>query len=313
MRTVLSLALLTLTLGLINTGLASASSAGTCAGFAAGSCPANIPSGVASFYFIDYANGNDSNSGATESTPWQHVPGMANASGNAAAHTPAAGEGWIFKGGVTVDYHAYPMNVPWGGSSGQPDYIGYDPGWYAGSSWVRPIFNGGGSGGYNTASRSMITDIAHHASYVIIDNLEFTGIYFGSACSNSGPYTCGVISQYGYDGSDVSWEIKNVYVHGWSHCSFSGPCGDPGNESNFIYAKQDNSNSSSIHDSVIDGSDSSQDCCNAISAYNEYDNYISYVDNAEFGEISLFHDNVITKMVEPAHNWGARQLRSSVR
>jgi hypothetical protein len=280
-------------------GIAFAAAAGNCSAFAAGTCPTSIPSGVNSFYFIDYVGGNDTNSGTTEAAPWQHAPGMANATGNAASHTPTAGEGWIFKGGVTVDYHAYPMNVPWGGAAGQPDYMGYDPAWYAGSSWARPIFNGGGSGGYNAANQSLLTDIAHHSSYVVIDNLEFTGIYFGSACSNSGPYTCGAISQYGYQGSDVSWEIKNVYVHGWSHCSFSGACGDPGNEASLISAKQDAR--SSIHDTVIDGFDSSKDCCNALASWNEYNNYIAYVDNAEFGEISLFHDNVITNMVTPSN------------
>jgi hypothetical protein len=271
------------------------------AGISAFACPSTVPSGVTTCYYIDYVSGSDSSAGTSESAPWQHAPGMANAGGNAATHTPRTGEGWIFKGGVTVDYHAFPMNVPWGGASGAPDYMGYDSAWYTGSAWARPVFNGGGSGGYDTAAQSMITDIAHHASYVTLDDLEFTGIYFGSACSSSGPYTCGAVSQYGYNGSDVNWEIKNVYVHGWSHCSFSGACSDPGNESNFIYAKQDNSNNSSIHDSVVDGSDSSQDCCNAISAYNEYNNYISYVDNAQFGEINLFHDNVITNMVPPSN------------
>jgi hypothetical protein len=282
-------------------GIAFAAAAGNCSAFAAGTCPTSIPSGVNSFYFIDYAGGSDNNSGTTEAVPWQHAPGMANATGNAASHTPTAGEGWIFKGGVTVDYHAYPMNVPWGGVSGEPDYMGYDPGWYGGSSWARPIFNGGGSGGYNTANQSLLTDVAHHSSHLVIDNLEFTGIYFGSACSNSGPNTCGAISQYGYQGSDVNWEIKNVYVHGWSHCSFSGACGDPGNEVSFLWANQDRTGASSIHDSVIDGADSSRDCCNAMAAWAEYNNYIAYVDNAEFGEINLFHDNVISNMVPPSN------------
>jgi hypothetical protein len=264
-------------------------------------CPATVPAGVTNCYYIDYASGSDAANGTTESTPWQHAPGMANATANAAGHTPGAGEGWIFKGGVTVDSHAYPMNVPWGGASGRPDYMGYDSAWYTGNSWARPILNGGGSGGYNAASQSLVTDIAHHASYVIVDNIEFTGIYFGSACSNSGPYTCGAISQYGYNGNDVSWEIKNVYVHGWSHCSFSGACSDPGNESSFLWAKQDNVNSS-IHDSVIDGSDSSQDCCNAAAAWNEYNMYIAYVDNAVFGEINFFHDSVIANMVPPSNS-----------
>jgi hypothetical protein len=268
-------------------------------GISAFACPSTVPAGVTNCYYFDYASGSDSANGTSESTPWQHAPGMANATGNAAGHTPDPGEGWIFKGGVTVDYHAFPMNTPWGGTNGSPDYMGYDSAWYTGSAWARPIFNGGGSTGYNTANQSLITDIAHHSSYVVIDNLEFTGIYFASACSESGPQNCGAVSQYGYSGSDVSWEIKNVYVHGWSHCPVSN-CPtviDPGNQSAFLWTNQDTTGASSVHDSVVDGTDSSQDCCNAISSWVEYNNYIAYVDNAAFGERSLFHDNVITHMV----------------
>jgi hypothetical protein len=272
------------------------------AGASALACPTTVPNGVTTCYYIDYASGSDAANGTSESTPWQHAPGMANATSNAAAHTPGAGEGWIFKGAVTVDYHAFPMSVPWGGTSGHSDYMGYDSAWFAGNSWARPVFDGGGSTGYNDASQSMITDMAHHASHVIVDNLEITGIYFGSACSSSGPNMCSAISQYGYNGSDVGWEIKNVYVHGWSHCSFSGACNDPGNEASFLWVNQDRSGLSSIHDSVVDGSDSSQDCCNAMAAWVEYNNYIAYVDNAEFGEIGLFHDNVITNMVPPSNS-----------
>jgi hypothetical protein len=270
------------------------------AGVSAFACPSTVPAGVTTCYYFDYASGSDAANGTSESTPWQHAPGMANATGLAAAHVPGPGEGWIFKGGVTVDFHAFPMSVPWGGTSGHSDYMGYDSAWYTGSSWARPILNGGGSTGYSTATQSLVTDSAHHASYVIVDNLEFTGIYFGSACSTSGPYTCGAVSQYGYSGTDVNWEIKNVYVHGWSHCSFSGACGDPGNEASFLWVKQDTG--SSVHDSVIDGSDSSQDCCNAVAAWNEYNLYIAYVDNAVFGEINYFHDSVITNMVPPSNS-----------
>jgi hypothetical protein len=268
-------------------------------------CPSGLPSGVTVCYYVDYTNSggaaSDSNAGTSESLPWLHAPTMANATGVPAAHTAGAGEAWIFKGGVTVDYHAYPMNVPWGGSSGTPDYMGGgDLTWYTGGSFTRPIFNGGGSTGYDTSARSLVTDISHHASYLIFDNVEFTGIYFGAACSNSGPYTCGALSQYAYNGSDVSWEVKNVYVHGWSHCSFSGACSDPGNEASFIYAKQDAA-ASSIHDTVINGADGSKDCCNAAAAWNEYNLYIGWVDNAVFGEIEFFHDSTITNMVPPSN------------
>jgi hypothetical protein len=293
MKVALRFAIVTVAASLMLTGIASATG-GTCSNFATGACPASVPSGVTSFYFIDYVGGSDSNAGTSESGAWKHTPGMANASGNAASHIPTAGEGWIFKGGVTVDYRAWPANVPWNGTAGNPTYMGVDPGWYAGSAWARPVFSGGGSSGYDAHAQSLITDIAHHSSHVIIDNLEFTGLYWRSTCSNSGPYSCGYVSQYGYSGSDVGWELKNLYVHGWGHCAAPN-CDDPGNEAAFLWAKQ--SADSSIHDSVVDGSDSSKDCCNAMSAWNEYNNYIAYVDNAVFGDLHQFHDNVITNMV----------------
>src|SRR6266403_173711 len=115
----------------------------------AGACPNStnnptMPGTVTTCFYIDYVSGNDTNSGATEVLAWQHPPSAANATSVAAAHTPAADEGWIFKGGVHVGSGTYPMNVPWGGTSGHPDYMGYDLSWYTGGAWARPIFDGGG-------------------------------------------------------------------------------------------------------------------------------------------------------------------------
>jgi hypothetical protein len=39
-----------------------------------------------------------------------------------------------------------------------------------------------------------------------------------------------------------------------------------------------------------------------MAAWSEYNNYIAYLDNAEFGEINLFHDNVIANMVPPSNS-----------
>src|SRR6266849_1218924 len=50
-------------------------------------------------YFVDFVGGSDSNSGLSSSAPWQHSPGDANATLNAAI-TLAAGDTVIFKGGV---------------------------------------------------------------------------------------------------------------------------------------------------------------------------------------------------------------------
>lgn len=274
-------------------------SGGNCANFAAGSCPASVPSGVTGFYFIDYIGGSDSNNGMSESTPWQHAPTMANATGAAAGHTPAAGEGWIFKGGVTVDYRAWPMNVPWNGTSAAPDYIGPDPGWYTGSSWSRPIFNGGGSSGYDATNQSLITDAANAANYLVLDNIEFTGLYWHGLCPSSSNAACGYVgtnSAYGR----TNWEVKNVYAHGWGHCSYQ-TCNDSSNSNGaFFYLGFPNTNAStnvsSFHDSVVDGSDTAQDCCQAAHAPYYYRNYVAYVANYSQGMAVSIHDNTF------AHN-----------
>jgi hypothetical protein len=275
-------------------GVVLASSPGRCSAFAAGSCPSSMPSGVTSFYFIDYAGGSDSNSGASETAPFQHIPCSANATGNAAAAcTSAPGTGWIFKGGVTVDYHSWPANVPYGGTNAAPTYIGPDPGWFTGSNWSRPIFSGGGSKGYDASQKSMISDIAHHTDHLVVDNIEFTGIYWTSSCPNATNCAALTTSEYASGGGDY-WEVKNVYIHGWNHSPIGA---DPGNNSAFIgvYGGQN----SSIHDSVADGSDSSQDCCSPFATANLYNTYQAYADNYWFqgnvGPLTMIHDNVMVQ------------------
>lgn len=268
---------------------------------AQGTCPGNVPTGVTKCYFIDYAGGSDSNSGTSETQAWQHAPTMANASGVPGSHTSSGGEGWIFKGGVTVDYHAFPMNVPWGGNASNPTYMGVDPNWYSGSAWARPIFNGGGAAGYHIDSRGFITDVEHQANYVIFDSLEFTGAYWNSDCGGAGVmYSCSYISTSSYTGS-TNWEAKNIYAHGWSHGSSAS---DPGNNQRFFEMGENHNqaSASSFHDSVIDGSDGTKDCCNGATAYVMYNNYFSYVNNFFFSGggsnvFLLIHDNVMTHNV----------------
>jgi hypothetical protein len=293
-----------LTLALLATlGLTSlAWSQGTCANFAAASCPASVPGNVTHFYFFDYVNGLDSNSGTSESAAWQHMPTCANASNNSAAHTAGAGEGWIFKGAVTVDYHCWPAAIPWGGTSGGSDYIGVDPGWYTGGTWKRPIFSGGGSTGYNANAGAMMSDSGTHpASYFVGDNIEWTGLYWsGTGCTTGGPAFCSYIAWHNfYSGSGSNWELKNNYAHNVTHSGYPTST-DPGNNSALFYMPQDAG--SSAHDNVMNNLDGGADCCLAIFTGNEYRNYISGFDNAVFnpngGEtILLLHDLTIVNMV----------------
>jgi hypothetical protein len=263
---------------------------------AQGTCPSNVPAGVTKCYFIDYASGSDANNGTTESAPWQHAPGFANATGAAAAHTPVAGEGWIFKGGVTVDYHAWPAFVPYGGTGSNPTYIGVDPVWFTGGSWTRPIFSGGGSKGYDANARSFLTDVAHNTNYFIIDSIEFTGLYWSSNCGPNTQNACGYLATHSFNGSR-NWEAKNLYVHGWSHGTTFY---DPGNYQYLIGVGMQaaTGTQSSVHDSIFDGSDTTKDCCGAGDAAITYNNYYAYLDNMFFqqapnGQVSVFHDNYI--------------------
>ena len=118
---------------------------------ATNNCPASVPSGITNCYYIDYSSGADTNSGATELLPWKHLPGMTGnqngtnsgdgCTGNCAANTPVAGNGYILKGGVTWPYTVFPLNWTWSGtgSTSSPGctgsgciYIGIDPNWFSG-------------------------------------------------------------------------------------------------------------------------------------------------------------------------------------
>lgn len=133
------------------------------------SCPANVPSGVTTCYFVA-ANGSDSNDGRSEVAPWLYSPGM-NSCASACltkynsikaggAGTGAAGVGLIFRGGDTWHFgnsgaSPYAGNVStcafngttaaglcfdnFQASSGSPFYAGVDTSWYTGTSWARPI------------------------------------------------------------------------------------------------------------------------------------------------------------------------------
>jgi hypothetical protein len=93
----------------------------------------------AATYYIDYVSGSDANSGTSKTAPWQRHPYM---KGFAGKYYHSAGDHFIFKGGVTWPRAAFPMIIAGSGSSATAnDYYGVDQTWFAGTSWVRPIFN----------------------------------------------------------------------------------------------------------------------------------------------------------------------------
>jgi hypothetical protein len=207
------------------------------------------------FYFA--ANGSDSNAGDSEASghPWLHAPQMPNATGNAAAHTPAPGDGFIVRGGDTYHYfsgspqvglpsgwptgaNGYAWRMTHSGTASQLIYWGVDEGWFTGASWVQPIFTNDNPNflppspnafdGLSTAVSSCafpqgnLDDIAATGpSYYIIDNFHFTGMCWNDQSSNSsqsGLNEHNYIKHYqgGGSGTNPYWFI-NILMDGWSH------------------------------------------------------------------------------------------------
>jgi hypothetical protein len=230
--------------------------------------------GVTSCYYIA-ANGSDSNNGTSESTPWLHSPGMPNCSANClslqSSH-PAAGEGFIFRGGDTWHFgnsSASPYTggvwewFMWGGTISNYIYIGVDPNWYSGSSWARPILNADNptstssvaSCSYQVAANPIdnqgpsnyIVDL-DHADYIIFDNFELTGLCWTSATQNAGG-TYLTFSGSSAGVGNVAY-IQNNYVHGWTKTAAAAQSGAEG-----ITDYSQNAGET-LRFNVIDGSDS---------------------------------------------------------
>jgi hypothetical protein len=215
------------------------------------------------------ANGNDLNDGGTKSTAWLHAPGMSGCSGNCASYNPAAGDSIILRGGDTWNNQG--IFFSWSGSSTASIYIGVDQTWYAGSSWNRPIF---------TANGTSSTQFAFAGNYLILDNIEFTGLYFDNP-SNPVHYIDLRASTHS--------QITNSYFHGWTHGGTSDNC-------MLIYGQSADS-TDAVLDSVFDGSDTTGggNSCYAIYGLpGEIGfNYFNKLPNAYVGYAWSFHDNLI--------------------
>ena len=206
--------------------------------------------GVTNCFFIS-AQGSDTNAGTSESSPWLHAPGMPSCSNTCAATTPAAGQGFIFRGGDTWHIHSGSPgtggSISWsrGGASGSPIYIGVDQAWFSGSAWARPILHQD-----NPLSKSAVGSckfdgtnsdtISLSGNFTILDNLEFTG-YCWSGNPSFSDHTIGIY------GNNVT--VSRVYIHGWTHTS--------GALDQAYMVLVGNGHSGSVFaNSVVDGSDS---------------------------------------------------------
>jgi hypothetical protein len=269
-----------------------------------GACAASVPSGITKCFYADYANGSDANAGTSETAPLQHFPGMAGCAKNCSSITPAAGEGFVLRGGITWPAAALPWYWTWAGTgtASTPGctgagciYIGVDPDWYTGASWSRPVLNAGGSslGPINT-----LFGMGGPVNYLILDNLEFTGLFWsGSPTYGNG---ANLTLQGGSPGEGVGLQLEHLYIHGWSHGSASSgtvenPCGIVGDTG------APNNNAGSILEySVISGADTTQDSCSEVFGSPPYIEYNVF----EYGSSAMVidspitvHDNIIQHVV----------------
>jgi hypothetical protein len=219
-------------------------------------------------YYIDWAGGSDTNDGLAKNSdgmghgPWQRAPGM---HGTVAGVGPGSldiqngttcpngcdnsGSSFIFKGGVTWPWQAsdstWWIHMYGTGPDAFSVYFGVDTTWYAGANWTRPIFDfGGPTGGQQLCNNLMGLQ---PAKYVVIDNFEFIGYYWDSSCN---PLTQSI--GYIFVGSAGHNELKNLYMHGFSHATNPLPndmCGLINGGTGYV------DTTSFAHDNVFDGSD----------------------------------------------------------
>ncbi|MCK5023842.1 MAG: hypothetical protein KAS04_06715, partial [Candidatus Aenigmarchaeota archaeon] len=174
------------------------------------------------------------------------------------------------------------------GTEENPIYFGVDQTWYTGGAWARPIFNAEGT--EPTASpEGQKTMMRAYGSWIIVDNIEFTGVAQLHGGDNG--YGAGMLSispSSPHDGG----EVKNCYFHGWSHGPTTAGVWDEGEDQGLdagdnsiiltsaLISESPNFNLK-IHDNVWDGSDTTGDMAMAYkgSAGHFYNNYITKMSN----------------------------------
>jgi len=195
---------------------------------------------VTGCWFIDFTGGADTNTGVDEAHPWKHVKGMVGAASTALAHTPVAGDGFIFKGGVTWDQTIGRWDLTGSGNSSNPIYYGIDLTWFTGGSFTRPIFSAGGvANTYDSNTQDFISGFNNRPiNYVIWDDTEFTGLFLipnTNPCSGGGGTTsCGYTNNF----SGTNWMVLRTYTHNVGHapwakeiCVNAATCTTQGNNS----------------------------------------------------------------------------------
>jgi hypothetical protein len=185
-------------------------------------------------------------------------------------------------------------------------YIGVDQTWFTGSSWTRPVLNMDNPLSTSSPSSCAHDDsnynlIASTASYVIWDNLEFTGWCWNSTSPSAGLFTLGSNS-----------ELRNSYFHGWTMGQSATGCGGCDSDEYFMVKGSYSMGSGYLRMdyNVFDGSDStygnlavaSGNATGGVFAVGgEIDhNVLEHVSNGmKYDQAVLVHDNYFFNMSEP--------------
>jgi hypothetical protein len=288
-------------------------------------------SASATTYYIA-ANGSDSNSGTSQSSPWLHAPGMSTCTATCASTSIKPGDSIIFRGGDTwhfgnsslspfAGFKANAWNFTASGSAGSCQlnpaagsivttsciYIGVDQGWSSGSSWTRPVLNmdnpittsSPSSCAYDDSNQNIID---FHGSYLVIDNFEIMGY-----CWNSSNPTEALVRISAND------EMKNSYWHGWTMGKGASGCGSCDSDEYWAIGPVDFGSVNTycrVDHNVFDGSDSTFG--NLFGSYGDASGGIFYgggeidhnvVNHASNGvkytSAYMFHDNYMNYLYEP--------------
>lgn len=97
--------------------------------------------------YVSPVSGSDANSGKDKANAWAHLPGMLNATANAASQVPIADDNYISKGCETFANASLPIHWSWSGSSGHPIILDRDVTWFNAtncpSGWNRVLLDAG--------------------------------------------------------------------------------------------------------------------------------------------------------------------------
>jgi hypothetical protein len=161
-------------------------------------------SAFAATYYVDFATGNDSNSGTTKSAPWAHAPGMTGCSGACNSVALRAGDSVIFKGGVIWDQTCFPFKFNFSGTSGSRILYSVDQTWFAGGAWTRPVFDGF----FNVIPGGSMVVFGASTQWVTLDNIEARNLKVNNA---GGAGVDNSLIQFMYGAINVT--VQNCLVH----------------------------------------------------------------------------------------------------